>query len=41
MIDQIEVMMIIDVNIGLYVGGCFLEDIVFKINMEVIQVIVC
>lgn len=40
-IDQIEVMIIIDVNIGLFLGQCNFEEMVFCINLEVVQVVVC
>lgn len=40
MIDQIEVMMMIDVNMGGYVGVCNFDDMIFKINFEVVYMIV-
>lgn len=34
-------MIIVDINIGVFVGYCNLDDIIFNINIEVMQVIVC
>lgn len=42
MIDCIEVMMVVDVNIGKFVGlGGNFEEIVIKNNFEVVEEIVC
>lgn len=35
-IDQIEVMIMIDINMGVFVGCCNFEEIIFNINIEVI-----